>query len=162
MVAALTVRVNTAAAAGTESASQIGIDFCSADNATNTIGNRQTNPITVGGQSYEKWLTLKVDTKPANEITNVEIWGDGGVATSSTLNFTGEFVTGTTPVATVSTIADDDFDSYTGGAKATWDAGPYSFTDDVTAFAVFQLAVAADSNPGNWAQETISYSYDET
>jgi len=76
--------------------------------------------------------------------------------------FTGNYATGVTPVNTTSSIADASFNSYTSGNKATWDAGPYTNTNDVTNFAVFQLQVDADCGPGNWTQETISYSYDET
>jgi hypothetical protein len=162
MVASLTVRVYTGASAGTESAAVSGIDLISDDNDTNSLANRQANPITVGTTSYEKWIALKVDTAPSNEVYNFQIWGDGGVTTSTTLYFTGNYVTGTTPTDGTSTIADTDFTSYTAGAKATWDSGTYSATNDVTNFAVFQLDVDADANPGNWTQETISYSYDET
>jgi hypothetical protein len=162
MVASLSVRVNTGSAAGTESSAVTGIDFISADNATNSLPNRQANPITVGTRSYEKWLTLKIDTAPANGVTNFKIWGDGAVMTSTTLYFTGSYVTGTTPTSGASTIANANFTSYTAGAKATWDTASYSATNAVTKFAVFQLAVDGTAGPGNWTQETISYSYDET
>jgi len=162
MAATVTVRVNTGSSAGTESSAVTGIDFISDDNATNNLTNRQTYPITVGTNSYEKWLTLKIDAKPANNISNIQIWGDGAVTTSTSLYFTGNYATGTTPVNTTSSIADTDFTGYTAGNKATWDAGPYTNTNDVTNFAVFQLQVDADAGPGNWEQETISYSYDET
>ena len=82
MAASLSVRVYTSTGP-TESAVVTGIDFISADNATNTLGNRQSNPITVGANSYEKWLKLKVDTAPANGVTNFLIWGDGAVMTIS-------------------------------------------------------------------------------
>ena len=104
MVASLTVRVNTGSNASTESAAVSGIDFISDDNAINSLGNRQAYPITVGNRSYEKWLTLKIDTIPANAISNVQIWGDGGVTTSTTLYFTGDYATGTTPVSTASSV----------------------------------------------------------
>jgi hypothetical protein len=162
MAATLSLRVYTAASAGTESAVVTGIDFISADNATNTLGNRQANPITVGTASYEKWLKLKIDTAPANGVTNFKIWGDGGVQTSTTLYFTGAYVTGTTPTNAASTIADTSFTGYTAGNKAVWDASSYSATAATTQYVVFQLAVGADCGPGNWTQETISYSYDET
>ena len=89
MTASLTLRVYTGSSAGTESSSVSGIDFISADNVTNSLGNRQSNPISVGANSYEKWLKLKIDTAPANGVTNFKVWGDGAVMTSTTLNFTG-------------------------------------------------------------------------
>lgn len=162
MAATLTVRVYTAAAAGTESASVTGIDFISADNATNSLANRQANPITVSTASYEKWLKLKVDSAPANSVSNFKIWGGGATMTSTTLYFTGAYTTGTTPTNATSTIANANFNTYTAGNKATWDSGWYTATNATTKYAVFQLAVAADCGPGNWTQQTISYSYDET
>jgi len=162
MAATLTLRVYTAAGAATQSAAVAGIDFISADNATNTLGNRQANPITVGTASYEKWIRLYVDTAPANGVTNFKIWGDGAVQTSTTLYFTCDYVTGTTPTNATSSIAATAFTTYTAGNKATWDTASYLTVGSYTDYCVFQLAVGADCGPGNWTQETISYSYDET
>ena len=162
MVATLGVHVYTSTAAGTESGVVTGIDLISADNATNTLGNRQANPITVGTNSFEKWVKLKISAWPANDVSNFQLWGDETFDVSTTFNFTGEYVTGTTPVATASTVADTDFVTYSAGNKAQWDANSYTATNDTTEYAVFQLVVAASANPGNWTQETISFSYDET
>lgn len=161
MAASLSLRVYTGAAA-TESAAVTGIDLISADNATNSLANRQANPITVGTNSYEKWIKLKVDTAPANEVKNFKIWGDGAVMTSTSLYFTAGYVTYAQGTNAASTIANANFTSYTAGNKATWDSTAYSTTNATTKFVVFQLQVGADAGPGNWTQETISYSYDET
>jgi len=162
MAASLSVRVYTGSAAGTESAVVTGVDFESADNATNSLANRQSNPITVGNNSYEKWLKLKVDTAPANSVANFKIWGDGAVMTSTTLVWTGAYTTGTTPTTGSSSIANTTFTNFTAGNKGTWDSGSYTATNATTKYTVFQLQVASDAGPGNWTQETISYSYDET
>jgi hypothetical protein len=162
MAATLTFRVYTGSAAGTESAAVTGIDYISADNATNTLGNRQTNPIAVGGQSYEKWMKMKVDTAPANSVSNFEVWGDGTVMTSTTLMWTGNYTTGTTPTNAASTIANTTFTNFTAGNKMTWDAASYSATNATTQYLVSQLQVAASAGPGNWTQETISVSWTET
>lgn len=162
MAASLSLRVYTSTNAATQSSAVTGIDFISADNATNTLANRQANPITVGTASYEKWLKLYIDTAPANGVTNFKIWGDGAVQTSTTLYFTGNYVTGVTPTATTSTVANANFTTYTSNNKATWDTTSYSATGSVTRYVVFQLAVDSTCGPGNWTQETISYSYDET
>jgi len=162
MAASLSLRKYTGASAGTESAVITGVDLSSADNATNTLANRQANPITVGNNSYESWLRLKVDTAPANGVTNFKVWGDGAVQTSTTLFVTAAYVTGTTPTTGVSTIANANFNTYTSGNKATWDATSYSTTNSTTKAVVFQLQVAATADPGNWVQETVNYSYDET
>ena len=162
MAASLSVRVYTGSSAGTESSSVTGIDFISADNATNSLANRQANPITVGTNSYEKWLKLKVDTAPANSVSNFKIWGDGAVMTSTTLMWTGQYITGTTPTTGTSTIANTTFNNFTSGNKGTWDTNSYTATNATTRYSVFQLQVASDAGPGNWTQETISFSYDET
>jgi hypothetical protein len=162
MAAGITVRVYTSTNAGTESGIQTGISFLSSDSANTTTTDRQNFPITVGTRSYEKWLKLHVTTAPANNVANFKIWGDGAVQVSTTLYFTGNYATGTTPTFGTSSIANVNFNTYTSANKGTWDPGTYSVTNATTRFAVFQLAVDADSQPGNWTQETISYSYDET
>lgn len=162
MAASLSVRVYTSTNAATESGVVTGVDFISADNATNSLGNRTSFPITVGTASYEKWIKLKVDTKPANGVTNFKIWGDGAVMTSTTLYFTAGYITGVTPTNATSTIANTTFTNFTAGAKATWDATSYTDTNATTKYAVFQLAVGSDAGPGNWTQETVNFSYDET
>ena len=162
MVATLTLRVYTSTNAATESSAVTGIDLISADNATNSLANRQANPITVGTNSYEKWLKLKVDAIPDNGVTNFLAWMDGTVDSSTTLMVTGDYVTGTTPVATASTIADTDFTNFTSGNKLTWDTASYTATNATTDYLVMQLQVDSDASPGNWTQETISFSYDET
>lgn len=162
MAASLSLRVYTGASAGTESAVVTGIDLISADNATNSLANRQANPVTVGTNSYEKWLKLKVDTAPANSVSNFKVWGDGAVQTSTTLMFTAAYSTGTTPTNATSSVASTTFNGFTSGNKATWDSGSYSATNATTKYLVFQLQVASDASPGNWTQETVNYSYDET
>jgi hypothetical protein len=161
MAASLSLRVYTGAGA-TESSAVTGIDLISADNATNTLANRQANPITVGTNSYEKWLKLKIDTAPANGVTNFKIWGDGAVDTSTTLKFTSNYATYAQGTTGATTIGNANFTSYTAGNKATWDTASYSATNATTKFVLFQLQVDSTANPGNWTQETISYSYDET
>lgn len=162
MAASVSVRVYTGASAGAQSAAVTGIDFISADNATNSLGNRQANPITVGTRSYEKWLKAYVDTAPANGVANFKAWGDGAVMSSTTLYWTGQYVTGATPTNGSSAVANANFSSYTSGAKGTWDTNSYSATGATTRFLVFQLEVGSDAGAGNWTQETINYSYDET
>jgi hypothetical protein len=161
MAASLSLRVYTGAGE-TESAAVSGLDFISADNATNSLANRQANPITVGTNSFEKWLKLKIDTAPANGVTNFKVWGDGATDTTTTLGFTGNYVTYQQGSTAASTIANGSFTTYTSGNKGTWDTASYSATNATTKFLVFQLQIGATAGPGNWTQETISYSYDET
>jgi len=161
MAASLSLRVYTSTGP-TESATKTGIDLISADNVTNSLANRQANPITVGTNSYEKWLKLKIDTAPANGVTNFKIWGDGGVDVSTTLKFTSNYVTYQQGTTAASTVGNAVFTTYTANNKATWDTASYSATNATTRFVLFQLTVDSTANPGNWTQETISYSYDET
>lgn len=138
-----------------------GVDFISADNATNTLSNRQAYPITVGTNSYEKWVRLKIVTAPANYVQSFKIWGDGAVDQSTTLMFTANWVTYQQGTTAASTIANTTFTAFTAATKANWDYASYSATNAYTRYAVFQLQVHSSAGPGNWTQETISYSYDE-
>ena len=162
MAATLTFRVYTGSAAGTESSAVTGIDLISADNATNSLANRQANPISVNTASYEKWLKMHVDTAPANSVSNFQAWGDGAVDTSTTLFVTGQYITGTTPTNATSTVANTTFTNFTSGNKLTWDTNSYTATNATTQYMVLQLAVDSDASPGNWTQETINVSWTES
>jgi len=138
-----------------------GIDLISADNATNSLANRQANPITVGTNSYEKWVRLKVTATPANYVQSFKVWFNETVDTSTTLNFTGAYVTYQQGTTASSSIADTDATGYTSGNKAVWDDASYTNTSDYTEYLVMQLGVGSDASPGNWTQQTVNYSYDE-
>ena len=161
MAATVTWRVNTSTNAGTESSAQTGIDFISADNATNNLSNRTSNPITAGENSYEKWCTLRVDVAPDNGVTNFKFWTDGTVDSNTTL-YAGTTATGATPTASASTVATVDATTYTSGSKLTWDSASYTSVSDTTDFLVLQLQTTGSAAAGNWTQETLYYSYDET
>lgn len=170
MVATITVRVYTGSGAGTESASVSGIDLINADNATNSSGNRTSNPVPVGSNSYDKHLRLKLDVAPATAITTVKFWLSGAAAQTN-VAFRAKLAVGTggatpgtgdaTPATTTMT-GDADAYSYTSGAKGTWDSASYSTINHVTKAALVQLQPNASATPGPWAGSTINYSYDET
>lgn len=162
MAATLLVSVQTGAAAGAATDGVAGADLISADNATNSLANRQANPVAVGARSYEKWIRLKVATAPANGVTNFKVWGDGAVQASTTLWFTGNYVTYQQGTTAASTIATTSFTVFTSGNKATWDTASYSATGSYSRYTIWQLEVGSDAGPGNWTTETASYSYDET
>lgn len=162
MAATIELHVYTGSSAGTESATVTGVDLISADNATNSLANRQANPITAGTNSYEKWLKLKVAAAPANAVTNFQLWGDGAVDGSTTLMFTANYVTGATPTASASSVANTTFVNFTSGNKATWDTASYTATNATTRYAVFQWQIDATRGPGPLTQETVNYSWDET
>ena len=162
MVAALSLRVQTGSGSGSESSAVTGIDLISADNALNSLANRNNFPIQVGTRSYEKYVKLKIDTAPANAVTNFKIWGDGSVAANTTLYWAGAVTSYVQPVNTASTVATTNFNTVTSAAKGTWDTASYSALNATTKYSVFQLDVQAGADPGNWPTETVSYSYDET
>jgi len=140
-----------------------GIDLISADNATNTLANRQANPITVGTNSYEKWVRLKITATPSNWVQSFKVWFNSTVDTSTTLNFTGAFVTYQVGTTAASTIANANATTYTAGNKAVWDNAQYTAaqTGSYTKYLALQLQVGATAGPGNWTQQTVNYSYDE-
>jgi len=140
-----------------------GVDLESADNATNTLPNRQANPITVGNNSYEKWIRAKITATPANYVQSFKVWFNSTVDTSTTLNFTGAFVAYQVGTTAVSTIANVNATTFTAGNKATWDLSQYTAgqTGSYTKYLVLQLQVGSTTGPGNWSQQTVNYSYDE-
>jgi len=163
MAATLVLSVKTGSAGGSFADNVSGIDLISADNSTNDITNRQANPITVGTNSYEKWIALKITVTPSNYVRSFQVWFNSSVAASTTLYMTGAYVTYQQGTTVASTIANAVATSYTAGAKATWDLTTYTAanTASYTKFLVLQLAVAASAGPGTWTQQTVNYSYDE-
>ncbi len=161
MAATITVRVDYGAGP-TTSAAVTGIDLISADNAANSLANRTANPITVGDYSYEKWVKAYVDVAPDNLVENFQVWGDGAVDSGTILNIgsTGS-VNYTTPVATASAVADTAFTVCTSGSKFSWSSGSMHDVTRTSDYLVIQLDSGTGA-VGNWTQETISYSFDES
>ena len=169
MAATVSLRVYTGTNAATESSAVTGIDFISADNATNSLANRQANPVTVGTNSFSKHLRLKIDSGIINSVGNVKFWTDGTGQSNVALRAklaqgTGGAspgTGGTTPSAT-SLSGDADAYTYTSGAKGTWDSSSYTTNTHVTKEMQLQLQPNGSAAAGNWTQETLNYSYDET
>jgi hypothetical protein len=141
-----------------------GIDLISADNATNTLANRQANPITVGTNSYEKWVRLKITATPTNYVQSFKVWFNTIVDLSTTLYFTGAWVTYRVATNVASTAATVASTVHTSGNKATWDNTQYLGSQSLnsyTQYLALQLAVGATAGPGNWTQQTVNYSYEE-
>jgi hypothetical protein len=168
MVATVGLFVYTGASAATESTVQTEISFLSIDSALTGSGDRASNPVTCGTNSYVKHLRLKFTVAPDNAVTNFLVWTDG--SGTANVGLRGKLAQGTggatpgsgdaTPVATAMT-GDADAYTWTSGAKGQWDSASYSTINYVTKALLLQLQPAAGANPGNWT-ETISYSYDET
>lgn len=162
MAATIVVSVSTSTGP-TVTDSVTGVDLVSADNALNTLANRQANPITVGTNSYEKWIRLKITATPFNYVQSFKVWFDSAVDASTTLWFTGAYVTYQQGTTATSTIANANATTYTSGNKAVWDNAQYTAgqLNAYTRYIVLQLQVGSDAGPGNWTQETVNYSYDE-
>lgn len=169
MAAVVTLRVYTGTNAATESSAVTGIDFISADNATNSLGNRQANPITVGTNSFSKHLRLKIDSGIINSVGNAKFWTDGAGQANVGLRAklaqgTGGASPGTGGTTPSATALSGDVDAYTltSGAKGTWDSSSYTTNTHVTKEMILQLQPTGAATAGNWTQETLNYSYDET
>ena len=168
MAAVVDLRVYTSTNAATESSTQTGISFLSIDSALTGSGDRTTNPVAAGGQSYEKHLRLKMTTAAASYIENILWWTDGSGMANVNLRAkeaqgTGGATPGTGGVTPVATAMAGDLDAYsrTSGGKGTWDAAQYTTVNHVTKALIMQLQPTGSAVPGAWDQETINYSYDE-
>jgi len=169
MVATIGVHVYTGANAATESSTQTGISFLSIDSALTTLSDRTSNPVVVGTNSFSKALRLKVEASPANGVTNFLFWTDGTGQANVGLRLkaaqgTGGATPGTGGVTNTATALASDTDAYaaTAAAKVTWDSASYVTLNNVTKAIILQLQPTGAATPGNWTQETLNYSYDET
>lgn len=161
MAATVSLRVFTGALAATMSGAVSGIDMVSADNAINSLANRNAFPIPAGGRSFEKWLKARVDVAPANQITNFRVWSDGSSPPDATL-LVGATTTGANPTNADSSVATTDISTFTSGAKFDWDTtSTLVSVGDLTRYLVLQLAIDAGAQPGNIPTESLSYSFDE-
>lgn len=172
MAAVLGLFVYSGTNGATESGAAVtAISFfgTTATTASNTaLADRQADPITVGSNSVDKQLRLKITTAPANAVTNFKFWTDGAgtanVGLRAKVIGTGGATPGTGGVtpATTSLASDADAYTYTSGAKLTWDSASYSTVGNVTKALQLQLQPTASATAGNWPTETLNYSYDET
>ena len=160
MAATITVRVFTSTNAGTMSGAVTGIDYISADNATNSLANRQANPVAAGTNSYEKWIKWRCDAAPSTQCTSFKLWGPGTVVTGATF-YAGTTATGATPVATASSTATTDISTLTSSGAAMAVTGTLVNIGDLTNYAVLQMQTTGSIAAGNIAQQTINYSYVE-
>lgn len=145
-----------------------GIDFITADNCTNTSGNRTSNPITIPSAgfnySYEKWLKFQCgSTEPDTQVTNFQFWG-GGSEPEATVVIDYYRVTNTyvQPALTTSKAVP----SYTTVTDATAGnkqaiSGTLNTSGEATQYLVMTLEVSTAASQGNMGQQTYNYSYDE-
>jgi len=158
MAATLTLRVYTGTGAGTESAAVTGIDLISADNATNSAGNRAANEVVPGTNSFEKWLRLRVDAPPAGAVTNFWIQNDDDLPTGVVIKF-GVTDTPKTPVATTSAVATNTLAT---GQRYIFDTNDYTDTGDHTRYLVVQSQVAVGAASGSIPQLAPAIGWQES
>lgn len=163
MAATVTIRVTTGSGGSAQSAAVTGIDLISVDNPDNSAANRAANPITAGASSFEKWIRARVDVAPDNQVNNFQLWGDGAVQANTTL-FLGKSAGSvlTAPVNSDSTVAINDWTTYVTGTRFAWHATNMTGVGSVSDHSVFQLDIDGTAAAGNWTQETINYSFDES
>jgi len=143
-----------------------GIDFISADNCTNTSGNRTSNPITIPSSgfaySYEKYLKFELGTtEPDTQVTNFKFWGGGSDPESGVvIDYFRVTDTGVTPAAATTNSAYAAMTTITSDAKQDI-TGTLTTQGDATQFIVMMLEVSTGASQGNMTQQTFSYSYDE-
>lgn len=172
MVATLGLFVYSGTNAATESAAAVtAISFFGTTGTAadlTTLASRQADPITVGSNSVDKQVRLKITAVPANAVTNFKFWTDG--SGTANVGFRAKVVgaggatpgTGGVTPATTTLASDADAYTYTSGAKLTWDTASYSALNNVTKALQLQLQPTGSATAGNWPQEVLNYSYDET
>lgn len=163
MAATVTLRVLTAAARATISGSITGFSFLSTDAYDNSASNRNAYPITIGDLSYEKAIGACIDASPANKVENFQVWTDGTFDTGTCVLAGACADSLETNINTTSGVALTDISGNQTGCQFLWDSGSYATLNSCIANTlVFQMDTnSATASPGNWTQETISWSYDE-
>lgn len=114
--------------------------------------------------SYECWMRFKCTAAPSNTCENFKIWSSGAaVGTGLVITVNSDAVNSyATPVVTDSAQGTRvDFATKGSGAKITV-AGSLVNIGDKTDHSVFQLEVGTTAVPGDMADQTIYYSYDES
>jgi hypothetical protein len=158
MAATLTLRVYTGSGAGTESSAQAGIDLISADNATNSSGNRTANQVVPGTNSYEKWLRLRVDSAPTGSVATFWFQNDDDLPDGVVLKL-GATDTPATPTTATSTVATTTVQT---GQRYIFDADAYSDVGDHTRYLVLQEQVAATAASGSIDQLVPAFGWQES
>jgi len=154
--------------------------FKQADNAT--IDTVAPMPIPSAGTEYSRWkqIYLYATAAPDTQIDNVQIYTDGtGFGTGITVNVGDEFPTKNSGANTGYDVSDTnevmtnhtditgstDLFGYTSASTLT---GSISETSniivdigDTSNYFVLQMEVISTASPGDLANETITFAYDE-
>lgn len=142
------------------------IRFKNADNALVDTLNRMAIPLSGSDWSYEKWLRLKIVTAPSVDIQNLRFYTDGSSGYGTGVNLWAKAVgTYATPAEGTSAQGYADVFSYTAANTLSLGAGPYGeagAVGEIGSHLVLLLEVQSTASPGLLANETLTFSYDET
>jgi len=144
-----------------------------------TIDTNNPIPIPASGHKYSYWkaVTLWANTSPAGKIDNIKLYTDGGgfgtgITTYVGVQTTATYVqatgtpgdTGDEMVASNAQISSrTDVFTYTSGAVfAVTGSISNPTTGRTSNYVVLQMAVADTASPGDLANETFTFRYDET
>lgn len=125
------------------------------------------NPVTIPSvgvaRSFEKWLRLKCTVAPANQVTNIKYWGPNTIPATGLTLYAGTTATGATPTASDSSVATTQQNTnYYDISHQLSISGTLVNQNDESDYFVFQLDVGTTASPGDIAQQTHNYSYDES
>ena len=139
------------------------IRFKNADNATVDTNNPMVIPTAGLDYSYDKWTRLKVTVAPDNNLSNLKFYTDGanGLGTGVSL-YAKAVQTYSTPAEATTTTGYTDAFTYTSGAALDLGTAAVTGTGEKGDHAVLMMTVGTSATQGNTANETVTYSYDET
>lgn len=131
-----------------------GVVFASIDANSNTSNLATTNPITAGGNSFEKWFRMKVTGVADNSLSAFGVWfsstaptDSGGSSAHLSMYFATNHVYAT-PVSTVSTIATTLCSTDTSSPGTSFTA-PANTLNAYSGYIIQQLQTNASSTGGN-------------
>jgi len=138
------------------------VRFKNADNATVDTSNPMVIPVSGTDYSFEKWLRFNVASGTYTEITNIEMYSDGGNGLGTGVVAYAKTVAAyATPAEATSTTGYTSAFSYTSGSPLVVGAGPYTSTGDKGNYVVMILTVADTATAGVTSSETITWAWDE-
>jgi hypothetical protein len=161
MAATITIQGCTGENAATE-ATITGLMMRANDAVTVTKANPITIPAEGTAYSFEKWIRFKCTAAPDNQVANFKYWGPNTPPGTGLVLYAGTTDTGATPVATDSSVATTQQDTnYYDTSHTLAIGGTLTTEDDESDYLVLQLDVGSTASPGDIAQQTHNFSYDE-
>lgn len=188
MVATFTVNLDTGGADGgsgiTETDTDVlgppNIRFKRADDPT--IDNNNPDTIPTAGTTFSRWksIYLKCVNPPDTQVDNIVVFTDGtGFGTGITVNSVDDTVARTNASQSAYLVSDTDdetitsafsstvtdfFTFITGSGKTIGISEAGNIIDatlETSNYLILQMEIINTASPGNLADETITYEYDE-